>query len=253
MIQKPQLIEDDVREFLHVIGAIGWETNAPTEAEELVEIMGRLCYRSFGIGLNKNVTKVREGNRQYIRNINDQKHGAVIEHANISFIFHNVSRVFTHELVRHRVGVAISQESMRYVRIDQILQYQSDVLKDLPPETRTYVEDIFTCCGEGIVHAIKRLENKLDIDNQPFDVKKKLTSLLRRIAPNGMLTTIGWTANFNALRHIIPLRTSVHAEEEIREVFDMVARRVGLEFPNMFADMRKNANGEWYITGKEGS
>ena len=34
--------------------------------------------------------------------------------------FRNVSRVFTHELVRHRAGSAFSQESLRYVRLTDI-------------------------------------------------------------------------------------------------------------------------------------
>ena len=35
-------------------------------------------------------------------------------------MLHNVSRVATHELVRHRAGVAVSQESLRFVRLDDL-------------------------------------------------------------------------------------------------------------------------------------
>ena len=44
----------------------------------------------------------------------------MLEHANYSFALRNVSRVFTHELVRHRAGSAFSQESLRYVRLTDI-------------------------------------------------------------------------------------------------------------------------------------
>ena len=37
-----------------------------------------------------------------------------------SFVLHNVSRVVTHELVRHRPGTAVSQESLRFVRLTDI-------------------------------------------------------------------------------------------------------------------------------------
>ena len=83
-----------------------------------MEFGGRLCYRSWEPGLNPNVTKVRTDQDEYLRNILKQKHGSVLEHISYSFVFHNVSRVLTHELVRHRAGTAISQESMRFVRLD---------------------------------------------------------------------------------------------------------------------------------------
>lgn len=46
--------------------------------------------------------------------------GSVIEHHVTNWIFADVSRVFTHELVRHRVGTAFSQESLRYVRLNDL-------------------------------------------------------------------------------------------------------------------------------------
>jgi thymidylate synthase (FAD) len=42
-------------------------------------------------------------------------HGSVFEHASIVFQVAGVSRSLTHELIRHRVGTAYSQESQRYV------------------------------------------------------------------------------------------------------------------------------------------
>jgi thymidylate synthase (FAD) len=104
--------------MLAELGAPDWETDAVTGGEKLTEIMGRLCYKSFGTELNPNVTKVREGNAPYIENVLKVKHGSVIEHASVSFILTNVSRILTHELVRHRAGTAFSQESQRFVRLD---------------------------------------------------------------------------------------------------------------------------------------
>src|SRR5437867_1726572 len=87
---------------------------APPNAETLIEMAGRLCYESFEIGLNPNVTRIRGSNKEYVENILRKGDGSVAEHGVASFAFLNVSRVLTHELVRHRVGVAISQESLRY-------------------------------------------------------------------------------------------------------------------------------------------
>jgi thymidylate synthase (FAD) len=226
--------------YLDAIGANDFNTHATSDGEILAEVFGRLCYRSFGVGLNKNVTKVREGNDVYLANINRSGHGAVLEHSTINFIFHKVSRVFTHELVRHRVGVAISQESMRYVRLDDLKQYDDPLLTDA-------AKTMFDAACGYLQNMILELERHYDVDNKPFGIKKKITSLLRRIAPDGMLTTIGWTANLRTLRHVIVLRTSIHAETEIREVFNTVAEICKDRFPHAFSDMTKNEDGEWVI------
>src|SRR3990172_4075932 len=120
LVGETQTVEDGLREYLVHIGVPDWGTDAPTDSEELIEVMGRLCYRSFEPGMNPNVTKVREGSEAYLGNILQVKHGSVLEHPTLQFIFADVSRVFTHELVRHRVGVAISQESLRFVRLTDI-------------------------------------------------------------------------------------------------------------------------------------
>lgn len=77
-----------------------------TDAERLIETAGRNCYDSFGVG---------RPSSEYHTHIQDVEHGSVCEHATLTFFISTVSRGLTHELVRHRVGVAISQRSTRYV------------------------------------------------------------------------------------------------------------------------------------------
>lgn len=231
----------ELHRYLTSIGAPLWTTDAPSGPEVLSEVYGRLCYRSFGAGLNKNITRVREGNAPYLDNINRVNHGAVLEHAVINFIFGKISRIFTHELVRHRVGIAISQESMRYVRIDDIQHYES-MLMDEPTKAWFIQHALYT------EELIAKLESHHKIDEMEFSDKKKYTSLFRRIAPDGILTSMGWSANLRTLRHVIPLRTSRHAEEEIRGIFDIVAFRCREMYPHVFADFTRtevDGIGEW--------
>ena len=42
-------------------------------------------------------------------------HHSTIEHIVFSFAISGVSRTMTHQLVRHRIGVAFAQQSQRYV------------------------------------------------------------------------------------------------------------------------------------------
>ena len=213
------------------------------DSAALVEFMGRLCYRSWDAGLNPNVTKVREDSAEYLRNILGSGHGSVLEHATFNFVFRNVSRVFTHELVRHRAGTAISQESMRFVRLDDIpfwlpnwaeqdeeLVSRSIKLLEAMEEHQKWMADHFG----------------LDDDGVPFSEKKHKTSFMRRFAPDGVATTIGFSMNVRAARHIIEMRNSEHAEEEIQLVFrDMVAPILIEEAPLLFGDYEQQPNGEF--------
>ena len=68
---------------------------------------------------------------RYFRNIMESGHGSVLEHANFTFLFYGISRSVTHELVRHRAGMAFSQVSQRYVsgrvlRFVERPEYQND-------------------------------------------------------------------------------------------------------------------------------
>lgn len=92
----------------------------------LVSFYAKLCYKSLVEGKNANVTKIREI-EENLKGVIKSGHGSVFEHVSLNFVTTDCSRVFTHELVRHRVGTAFSQTSGRYVAIDKI-----DLV--LPPE-----------------------------------------------------------------------------------------------------------------------
>ena len=120
LVGETRIVEDGLKAYLKHAGVEDWWWECPSDSEMICEVMGRLCYRSFVPGLNPNVSKVREGNDVYLKNILNVGHGSVIEHPVLNFVFADVSRVFTHELVRHRAGTATSQESLRFVRLDKL-------------------------------------------------------------------------------------------------------------------------------------
>ena len=163
----------------------------------------------------------------------------MLEHANYSFALRNVSRVFTHELVRHRAGSAFSQESLRYVRLTDIGFRVPPALEPVREQVLAIVEQL----EEFQVSAAKELG--IDSDGVPFHVKKEVTSALRRLAPIGLSTDIVWTANARTLRHVIEMRTAEGAEEELRSVFDAIARIMQAEAPNLFQDFARQDDGSW--------
>ena len=97
---------------------------------------------------------------------------------------------------------------------------------------------IFVSTIEHLETMQKRMADcfALDNDDVPFKIKKTITSAMRRIAPIGLATTIGWTANIRTLRHVIEMRTAPSAEEEIRVVFGEVGRICKQRWPNLFSD-----------------
>ncbi len=235
LIGETRIDAAQVKEMLGAIGgsiATEWfsktQKASRSEGELLTEVAGRLCYKSFGVGLNPNVTKIRQSSEEYIQNTLSKGDGSIFEHATCTFAFINVSRVFTHELVMHRVGVAISQESLRYVRPSELSFWLPPELAGKKAKVKTIVENI-----EG---SYKDLEGEFDWESMNFDVKKRITSALRRIAPDGMATSIIWTANHRTIRHVIAMRTAEAAEVEIRYVFDKVARTMKEKFPLIYAD-----------------
>lgn len=226
----------NIEGMLSALGELGvphWDTDAPTDAEHLAELYGRLCYQSFAPGLNPNVSKVREGNRIYLGNIIDSGHGSVLEHLTLSFLMTGVSRVLTHELVRHRVGTAISQESGRYVRTSEVAIYVPEVVARDPIALQ-----IFMDAAAYSELAYSRLAEHFNLDDpaQTFRFKKLVTSAIRRILPEGRGTAIGWSANIRTIRHVLELRTAPGAEEEIRIAFAQVGKLVCEMFPNFFSD-----------------
>jgi len=245
-LAETRIDEAGVRELLSSLGvsAEGAERfqEMPSTAETLIEIAGRLCYESFEIGLNPNVTRIRGTNKEYLENILLKGDGSVTEHGTATFAFLNVSRVMSHELVRHRVGVAISQESLRYVRLREIKMWLPDELSDEQKEA------MLTAAKQS-EEAYLRLVDSLPWDKMPMDKKKRMTSALRRILPDGLATNVIWTANHRTLRWVIEMRTDPSAEIEIRMVFDEVARICCRDWPNLYQDFVRtelpDGTGSW--------
>ena len=225
----------DFHQFLQH-NAIQWRPDPDVSFQEsLYEFAGRLCYESWtledGSFVNKNLTKIRSGNQEYLKNILKSRHGSVLEHGGIVILYNNVSRVFTHELVRHRVGVAMSQTSGRYVRADDIKFW-------IPPSLQP-VDQILEKTIHNIEEAVRVMSTILDVNNPSlnFNIKKKLTSALRRITPNGLANNILFSYNGRSLRHVMEMRCSEAAEEEMQFVMRPLAVRLKSILPSLLQDL----------------
>jgi thymidylate synthase (FAD) len=245
LIARPKADYEAMAAYLREVGGERWLEQidrGQLEAQDLIEFAGKTCYRSWEPGLNPNVRKVRDDQEAYLRNILSMMHGSVLEHASFTFALHNVSRVFTHELARHRPGVAISQESMRYVRLDEIPFWFPDWAQQ---DTVLYAEAMRILTELECFQKWMAGHFRLDEPGTAMHEKKAKTSFMRRFAPDGVATGLTWTANVRTLRHTIEARTDPGAEEEIRLVFGMIGELMRAEAPALFGDYTVTGDGTW--------
>ncbi len=208
-----------------------------SEAEILSEFAGRFCYNSFMKGRPSD---------EYIQNVVEMRHGSVLEHVNFSFAISGVSRALTHELIRHRVGFAISQESQRYVDA-------KDIRFVIPPLL------LFQCGGdlnhpriqafaarcESALAAYKaekeayqeELESATDVKAKTV-IKKRMNEAARALLPNAAETKLTWTGNVRGLRHVCELRGDEHADLEIRRLAVALAEIMMEKAPYAFFDVQ---------------
>jgi thymidylate synthase (FAD) len=76
-----------------------------------------------------------------------------------------------------------------------------------------------------------------------FHAKKQITSMLRRIIPMGVATGGVWTLNLRAMRHVLALRASPAAEEEIALVFSKIGAIMRSQEPMLFGDFTETPEG----------
>jgi thymidylate synthase (FAD) len=172
-----------------------------SEPERTVALAARLCYSPTGLDELKE--KIDSADiHQFIDKIMSLGHHSVLEHASFTFGVEGISRVTSHQLVRHRVA-SYSQQSQRYVshveRFDAVL----------PPSIATNDEAkrIFDFTI-GVVHqAYKQL---VEMGVQPEDA--------RYLLPNATETKIIITMNARELLHFFKLRCCMRAQWEIRSM-----------------------------------
>lgn len=209
-----------------------------TPAAQLCKVAGQTCYLSF--------TPKRTYNDKaaaYFRNIKESGHGSVLEHANFTLLFYGVSRSVTHELVRHRAGVAISQASQRYIdgsrlRFVERPEYQNDPELHAAFERRIdRAAEEYAQLAETLLKRQKGGDALLSAEAKT-DLRKKVQQAARSVLPNETEAPIVVTANVRAWRHILEMRANPHAEIEIREMAFRAYLCLRAAEPILFEDYR---------------
>ncbi len=248
---------EEVCRWLEFIGAENYEIPSGETVSNpalLIALAAKRCYMSFEPGLNPNVTKVRRDMVDYIDNILASGHGSVLEHSVYNFAIENVSRVFTEEMNRHRAGWAISEGSLRFIRFgDNIKWWLPTSLQPNDKDDAELTErkkrsrEVFERAFKNQQLEYNELLEIWDMveGHHLFAYKKKVTSCLRRIIGMGVATGGVWSGNIRGLRHVITMRASEAAEEEIFHVFSRIAKMMVEREPLLFGDFVETEQGFW--------
>ncbi len=181
-------------------------------AEKIMEMAGRTSYLSFdrqGEGTEK----------KFIRTLIKNEHLSVLEHAYATFRISGVSRVLTHQFVRHRLCSFI-QQSQRYVDESHFNYIEPDSIKNDPEAHSLFVD---------FMERAKEAYSKL----QKLRVKKEDS---RYVLPNAVESQIVVTANFRQWRHILNLRGQPQSQWEFRRVAIGILKILKEHAPAVFGD-----------------
>jgi thymidylate synthase (FAD) len=201
-------------------------------AEDIIERACRTCYLSF------HRYDPPHSTAELITKVIQKRHHSVLEHASATFRIKGASRVFTHELVRHRF-ISPSQESQRYVcYADKPNRKKTKDFEVVLPDTiasAKWPDKTSTPSGEFQKAALvcyELYEKLLDSGVPPEDA--------RYILPNATVSEVVITANFRELRHFFCVRTNPRAHWEIRRIALDMLKIMKIESPIVFGDFEVN-------------
>ena len=191
--------------------------------EEIIAAAGRGCYSV------KPSSELMNMNNKEMKKTLDMIHGSVLEHVSFTFSVEGVSRVLSHQLVRHRIA-SFSQQSMRYVDVHKLWDHIviPKTVADVQFEEFCFAD---TISEQPMTQKIEAYENALHELMLEMDKHKILSEDQRYFVPNGVMTNITLTMNLRELQHFFGLRRCKRAQWEIREMANKMAELIESECP----------------------
>ena len=187
-----------------------------TEPARVVAAAAKLCYSpSTASRLFEGLDAGRV--RDFLAKLRAVGHLSPFEHASFTFAIDGVSRVMSHQLVRHRIA-SYSQQSQRYVTMGEPRVV-------MPPEIAENAE-----AAAFFEHAVE----------EAHVAYRKLTELgvpkedARFILPHGWETSLVMTMNARELHHFFAIRICRRAQWEIRYLASRMFGLVRNAAPELF-------------------
>ena len=145
-------------------------------------------------------------------------HASPLEQVWFEFAIAGVSRAFSHQFVRHRVGISFEQQSQRYV---------------------TYKKGKFPYSVPKSVEKAGMAEKMEELFGQAGELYEEMVAAgvpaedARFLLPNATNTNFKITVNFQSLLHICDLRLCTRAQWEFRRVAALLRAEVARAVPEL--------------------
>jgi len=198
------------------------------EPERVVAMAARLCYSASGA--EELAEKLSDDQvRKMVKKMVSLGHASTIEHVSFTFGIEGVSRVLTHQLVRHRIA-SYDQQSQRYVAAHGFQYITPHTIAENPEAKAKF---------DHLLEEIRKTYDELTELGIPKEDA-------RYVLANAAETKILVTMNARTLLHFFNLRCCLRAQWEIREMAYKMLEEVKKVAPTLF----HNAGASCVNTGR---
>ena len=208
--------------------------------ETVVASAAKLCYSPVGVEeITQNLTKEKTEN--FVNMLMDIGHESPIEHVSYTFAVEGVSRVLTHQLVRHRLA-SYSQQSQRYVKLNQF-EYiippsieENEEAKEIFLEAMRQDQKFYDNLVDLLTEEHKETFINEGLKSETAEKKaiKKAIEDARFVFPSACETKIVVTMNARSLMNFFKHRCCNRAQWEIQNLAIEMLRLVKEESPTLF-------------------
>ena len=193
--------------------------NHTPDPERAIATAARLCYAAEGAA-DLMETMPEERVRSVLTTIMASGHFSTLEHASYTFAIDGVSRVLTHQLVRHRLA-SFNQQSQRYVKFKDGFPYITPPSIQADPEAEARFQALMDEASEVY---LSLLEAGIPAEDARFVLR------------NATETKIVTTMNVRELLHFFNLRCCNRAQWEIQELAHRMLELAKPTAPFIFMD-----------------
>jgi thymidylate synthase (FAD) len=193
----------------------------PLDPALLVACGGRICYSDKHAS---DIYKMSDDEaNKMVQHAIDSHHDSLFEHVNFTFLIEDVSRVLSHQLVRHRI-MSPHQRSQRYVTLHKGEYVTPKSIEENPEAKKIY--------DFAVDQAAAAYQTLIDMGIPKEDA--------RYIYPNAAHTQLIITINGRSLQHMLGLRLCNRAQGEIREMAELMLKELRRVFPEFFNHVGPN-------------
>lgn len=251
LIAEPRIRWDAVEAMLRaemgLPGGVAWASSkqpgaaltvspGTVDSEAICEVLGRLCYDSFG------EAQGRVGSEAYLGHILESGHGSLLENATFTFVVCRASRGYTHQQVRHRAGWGYAQASTHFIDYSKRARLcLVGLAEDARAEAETGLRQALGAYGR-----VWDMMAKAPADGAGRAKKKAVCAAVRSMLPTALESKIGCTANLRAIRHFLELRGAKDNVPEIRLVAAKLLPLVRASAPVIFGDFEESVGDDGF-------